>query len=117
MGIAMEFSLELLGDRIRFARERVGISQDELAVRLGRDQRTISQYENGKRKVLITDLPVLARILRVPVSFFFEGEDVLENLDKQLLTEFHRLDKDEDKTAVLELIRLFSDAIERYTRE
>jgi transcriptional regulator with XRE-family HTH domain len=109
----MQLDLILFGERIRRARERAGLSQEELATTLGRDQRTISQYENGRRKIMITELPILARTLKVPVMYFFEGEAVLDNLDKQVLEEFHQLNEDADKVTVIEFIRLFSEAIAR----
>jgi transcriptional regulator with XRE-family HTH domain len=113
MGIEMSLDLIQLGERIRYARERVGLSQEQLASELNRDQRTISQYENGKRKILVTDLPLLAKILRVPISYFFEEENFLDDYDKQLLLEFHRIYEDVDKATIVEIVRLFSDTIER----
>ena len=63
---------EEFGWRIRQAREARGISQDELAVRIGKDQRAISEYELGKRRLAALDLPLLARELGVTVGYFFE---------------------------------------------
>jgi len=34
-------------DFVRDARERLGLTQDELAARLGLDRKTINRYENG----------------------------------------------------------------------
>ena len=112
----MSLDLEFLGERIKDARERVGLSQEQLAKAMRRDQRSISQYENGKRKVMITDLPLLAELLQVPIGYFFEGDEVNDIPDKfetQLLIEFRRLGKDDDKSTLIELVRLFSDAITR----
>ena len=55
-----------LGQRIRTAREAQGLSQEEFAARISRDQRAVSEYENGKRKITVTDLPRLAEVLGVP---------------------------------------------------
>jgi transcriptional regulator with XRE-family HTH domain len=116
LGIHM-LDLLVLGERIRSARERKGLSQGELAKVMGRDQRSISQYENGKRKILITDVPLLARILEVPHSYFFEGEAVLSDFDVRILTEFNRLRDEADMIAAIELIRVFCNAIERNQTE
>jgi len=43
---------KIIGRRIRTARERLGLSQEALATAIGRDQRTVSEYENGKRQSL-----------------------------------------------------------------
>ena len=113
----MSLDPEILGKRIRQARENIGLSQEDLAHEVGRDQRAISEYENGKRRILVTELPVLARILQVPVIYFFEGEGVLDDLDSLVLAEFHRLTDLDDKSAALELIRLFCDTVNRYTSD
>jgi transcriptional regulator with XRE-family HTH domain len=114
LGISM-LDLGVLGERIRAARERVGLSQSDLAEAMQRDQRTISQYENGKRKILITDVPLLARILKVPMIYFFERDSSLDDFDSQILLEFRRLEHDDDKTAAIDLVRVFCDTVKRYT--
>jgi transcriptional regulator with XRE-family HTH domain len=63
-----------IGARIRKARERLGISQGELARRLGKSQNTISSYENGTRTFRVSELPQFAEELEVPIAFFF-GEE------------------------------------------
>lgn len=110
----MSLDLEIFGEKIKNARERIGLSQEQLAKAMRRDQRTISQYENGRRKVSITDLPVLATILHVPIVYFFEDVEVVnipDEFETKLLIEFKRLSKDNDKSAIIEIVRLFSDAI------
>ena len=108
--------LKLLGERIREARERAGISQEDLAAAVGRDQRAISEYENGKRKLSVTDLPMFAKTLRVPLLYFYEGEIVLQDLDQAILDHFRRLPSPEAKQAAVEIIRIFSDTYDLYPR-
>ena len=50
-GMIKPLNLELFGARIRQAREMRGISQDELAALIHKDQRAISEYETGKRRL------------------------------------------------------------------
>ncbi|MBA3868767.1 MAG: helix-turn-helix transcriptional regulator [Anaerolineae bacterium] len=104
-----------LGKRIRSARERVGMSQEALAEALGRDQKAMSEYETGKRKVPATDIPTFATILGVPFSYFFEGEFQMDELDQVLLQEFHTLPTTEDKHTALQAVRLISDTVRRHT--
>lgn len=104
-----------LGKRIRRARERVGMSQEALAEALERDQKAMSEYEAGKRKVPATDIPTFATILGVPFSYFFEGEFQTDELDQVLLQEFHTLPTTEDKQTALQAIRLISDTVRRHT--
>ncbi len=103
---------KLLGVRIRQARERRGLSQEELAAAVSRDQRAISEYENGKRKLSVTELPEFARVLGVPLLYFYEGEVALQDLDKAILDQFRRLPTQEAKQTAIDLIRLYSDSIE-----
>lgn len=71
-----------LGERIRRAREQRGWTQGELAQHLGKNATTVSNYETGTRTIRVTELPELARVLQVPVAYFFETEGVL---NEQLL--------------------------------
>ena len=98
-----------LGQRIRTIREAQGMSQEQLASQISRDQRAVSLYENGQRRIFAHDIPVIAKALDVPISFlYFDGPEE-DELDVQLLLEFHRLD-DETRTLALQMMRLFSRA-------
>ena len=83
--------LDLFGARVRQARERRGLSQDELAELIHKDQRAISEYENGKRRLAAVDLPLLARVLDVSLLYFFEDDVNVHDLDRTLLEQFHEL--------------------------
>lgn len=73
---------KLFGLRLKAAREMSGITQVELVARLGRKTiASISEYENGKRRLAAVDLPEYAAALGVPISYFFEEvmpEDEIE---------------------------------------
>jgi len=100
-----------LGERIRKAREHLGLSQEELATAIGRDQRTISEYENGKRKVSATDLSDFAKVLDVSILYFYEEQATRNDLDEALLLEFQHLPTAEMKKAIIETVRLISSAM------
>ena len=102
---------KLLGSRIRQARERLGISQEEFAALAARDQGAISEYENGKRRVSAIDLPNFAKILNVSLLYFFEGDINLNDLDHAMVKEFQRLPTSEAKQIVIEIARLLSDTM------
>ncbi len=57
-------------DRLRVAREAAGKTQSELAVAVGVNATTISQYEKGHAKPSPAKLSELALHLQVPVEFF-----------------------------------------------
>lgn len=59
-----------IGQRIRDAREEVGISQAELATLLNRRQAYISELETGKTEPSATMLVLLSQSLKKPVLYF-----------------------------------------------
>ncbi len=69
-----------IGKRIQLAREENGLTQEELAVKLGCTQSALSNYELGKRRLYLNLLNEIAQILGKPLDYFMEspaegGED------------------------------------------
>ena len=62
-----------VGQRIRLRRTIMGLSQEKLAAALGLTFQQVQKYERGANRVGASRLFDLARILEVPVGFFFEG--------------------------------------------
>lgn len=62
-----------VGERVRVRRGLLGISQTELASRIGITFQQVQKYENGSNRVSIGKLVKLAEILDVPITFFFDG--------------------------------------------
>jgi len=58
--------------RIQQAREELGITQQELATRLGCTQAALSNYELGKRRLYLVNLERIASALGKPLSYFME---------------------------------------------
>lgn len=92
-----------LGNRIRRARERLGMSQEELAELISRRQYSVSAYESGKQRIFAIDLPKIAEVLDVPVAYFFEEEPVDD--EDLLLTEFRRLPTKDARKLAIQLLR------------
>ena len=67
-------SHEVLGERLRRAREQAGMNQTEAASVLGLTAAALSQYESGKRRIEALTLESLSRLYGVPLGYFF-GED------------------------------------------
>ena len=59
-----------IGQQIKTARKEMGIGQKVLASTLGYTPSTISQYESGKRCILLTDLDKIAIALNRPLPYF-----------------------------------------------
>jgi transcriptional regulator with XRE-family HTH domain len=64
-----------LGERLREAREYVGLSQEAVAAALGIPRPSVSGMETGKRKVSTIELQELARLYKRPYSYFLGEED------------------------------------------
>lgn len=63
-----------LGDRLREAREYLGLSQDEVAKHLGIPRTALTNIEAGQRRVDALELKRLADLYRQPVSHFTASE-------------------------------------------
>jgi transcriptional regulator with XRE-family HTH domain len=65
-----EFFIEL-GERIANLRKARNITQAQLAEVLGVSQQTIQAYEVGRRRIPVSALPAVARLLSVPMDELF----------------------------------------------
>src|SRR5262245_888046 len=64
-----------LGERLRLARERAGLSQSEAAGLAEVTPAALNQYEMGKRRLEALRLERLARLYGRPVASFFDREE------------------------------------------
>ncbi len=62
-----------VGCRVRMRRRFLGLSQQSLAAELGLTFQQVQKYERGANRISASKLYEIARVLGVPVSFFFEG--------------------------------------------
>ena len=100
---------EQLGQRIRQLREERGMSQELLGELIARDQRAVSLYENGQRRIFAHDIPKIAHALNVPLAYLYDDVVTEDDLDSALLKEFHRFDTSTRKK-MIEIMRLYSEA-------
>lgn len=113
----LSLDIKLFGERIREARERIRMSQYELAAELSRDQRAISEYENGKRRVAAVDVTEFARVLQVPILYFFKKDWGEDSLEEAILLEFNRLPSTVDKESAVELVRVLANNVHHHLEE
>jgi transcriptional regulator with XRE-family HTH domain len=78
--------LDTVGVRVRHYRERLGLSQDELAIRVGAAQQTIQSLESGKIRKS-TFLPLIAKELGIDFDALLFGNEqpTLVNTARPLL--------------------------------
>jgi len=84
------------GDRLRQARGAAGMSQEQLGTEIGLNRTSISNIEKGRQRLLVHQLPVLARVLRKSVDELLPSAasiDPLEGLsqaDREAIFEVRR---------------------------
>lgn len=61
-----------VGSRVRLRRMMLGMSQEKLGEHLGITFQQIQKYEKGTNRIGASRLQHIARVLSMPVSFFFE---------------------------------------------
>ncbi|MCL6611091.1 MAG: helix-turn-helix domain-containing protein [Peptococcaceae bacterium] len=61
-----------IGKRLQMAREEAGLSQEQLAARIGCSQSTLSNYEKGRRRLYLAQLEKIAEELQKPMEYFMQ---------------------------------------------
>lgn len=92
-----------VGKRIRHRRWMVGMTQQQLADKVGIKFQQIQKYETGMNRVSASRLWDISEVLGVSIGFFFEG---LEGADANRTTAVVEGDMMADKEA-LELVRSY----------
>src|SRR6478735_4358896 len=62
-----------VGSRVRMRRMLAGVSQEKLGEALGLTFQQVQKYEKGSNRISASRLQQIAKMLDVPVSFFFDG--------------------------------------------
>jgi transcriptional regulator with XRE-family HTH domain len=62
-----------VGNRVRIRRMLIGMSQEKLGDHLGLTFQQVQKYEKGVNRIGAGRLYEIARILGVPIDFFYEG--------------------------------------------
>lgn len=60
-----------IGARVRASRLLAGLTQQEVAFRLGLTFQQLQKYENGTNRISVSRLQEIAAIVNQPLSFFF----------------------------------------------
>ena len=109
------------GERIKKARKKYGLTQKELAKKLGTTQANISQYEVGNRKPKIETLDRIAKAIGCPISDLtvkMTEADEKKGIafERYRLVLFHEFIDDEGKAYRLDLPLSVCQVIEHFTR-
>lgn len=90
-----------LAERLRQAREYLGLSQEEVAQQMGLPRPAVSQIEHGNRRVDAIELSKFAKLYQRPVSYFTGEEPVGEPPQIELLKRAASELSDKDRDEVL----------------
>jgi transcriptional regulator with XRE-family HTH domain len=63
---------EQVGNRIRFLRNQMGLSQEKLALKAGIDRTYLAGIESGKRNATITSIEKIVNALEISLREFFD---------------------------------------------
>lgn len=114
-----------MGRRIRSRRLDCGLSQTDLATKIGVTFQMVQKYENGASRVSASRLEKIGTALDMPVSYFFgsklkagpksvsrDGESIFELLQTaravRLLRAFHKIKGRKAQQAVIDLVEQFT---------
>ena len=70
-----------VGSRVRMRRLILSMSQEKLADAIGLTFQQVQKYEKGTNRMGSSRLVQIANVLKVPVTFFFEGTPGQSKLD------------------------------------
>lgn len=101
-------TLQKLGERLRQARERAGLTQDEVANFLETSRGQISYYENGRREIDLTSLMKLAALYGYSVHYFLDEPIKSSERDEELLIAFRADGLDGDDLETIAWIKRFT---------
>lgn len=99
-----------LGERLREAREYLGLSQQEVSELLGVSRPAVSQMEAGRRKVSTLELREFARLYRKPYEWLVGEDEPAEDELTQALYRTTRELSDRDRAQLLNFAQFLSGA-------
>ncbi len=113
-----------IGERLRKRRKALGHSKESLAAILNTSADTIERYETGLERLSSKRLPILAEVLGVSITYFFEGsEHVLTDQEREILpfmmlpdgesiiAAFEKIDDPKIRRKALELMKLLRKGV------
>jgi len=98
---------KIIGSRIRFEREKLGLTREKFAEIVGLSSFYIGQIERGDRKMSIDTLSSIANLLNVSIDyilygymFYMENMSILETFD-----DIYKEEVDEELKELLLILR------------
>ncbi len=74
-----------IGENVRSARLKAGLSQNQLAELTSASRNYITQIETGRKKPAIKMLNVIANVTNTSVSELLDGDEFIEKIKAEML--------------------------------
>lgn len=104
-----EYSINAyIGLKLKNRRTELGFTQQELGDTLGISFQQIQKYEKGVNKINASNLFELAKVLKVPVSYFFDGYDSFSGTVIPTMNEVNSTFAHEDVFSSIETLNLLN---------
>lgn len=100
-----------MGDAVRQARDKAGLTQGYVSERTGIDTRTILNIENGNGNPTMEKLYPLVRFYGIDPKIFFYSELELTSSDREELRLLLETCTEQDAAALIPIIRAILDAL------
>jgi len=95
----------IVGENLRKIRIKIGLTQEEVALRSGLSQGYINQLESGKRMFTQKSLEQIAKALKIPIIDFFRFEKEKSVGVREEATEYkYKRKKSPSKKEILALL-------------
>lgn len=114
----MIISTREIGLIIQKRRIELGLSQEDLAERVGVTYQQIQRYEYGKTNLKMDKLQAIARALAVPTAHFFSKESSetvgklvlpMDETERRIVQQFRMIKNYKVRTLVINLIKYASE--------
>jgi len=110
-----------IGAKIKKRRIELGISQEQLAETLDVTYQQVQRYENGTNRLNVENIQLIADILSLPVSYFFESDEkvmivreeaspYLPAQESKLMRYFRKLGGNRSRSLVIQVAQLAAKA-------
>lgn len=114
-----------IGRRVRMRRLEIGMSQESLGHALALTFQQVQKYEKGINRISSGRLQQVAKILNVPVTFFYDelsksgGSAISTMLDSayslRILKAFTRIENRDIQRATVELVESIAETVRQKT--
>jgi transcriptional regulator with XRE-family HTH domain len=99
-----------MAERLRLAREQAGLSQGQVAAKLGWHRPTVSEIEAGRRRVAAEEVGLLSQLYGVDVNWIITGDQIDADPAIQLAARVLAKLKKGDAEKILKVLRRLPSA-------